>query len=174
MLVPPSLRRWSFTFHRSFQEESGLPRPRLYRFIAGQPQSAPKRDAPRRIRPKKLMLMLWDLDRLKSVNDREGHAAGNQYIKSFCGHLQRSLRKGALAFRIGGDEFLSFDLRLQDSGIVARRVRENFEHVSGGWASEPESTFDALVKLAARMYENKTVRRESFPDPLPRVGLNGK
>jgi diguanylate cyclase (GGDEF)-like protein len=113
----------------------------------------------------KLMLMLWDLDRLKAVNDRDGHAAGDQYIKSFCGHLQRSLRKGDLAFRIGGDEFLSFHLRLEDGVIVANRVRENFEHVSVGWASEPESTFEALVKLAdARMYENKTARRESSPN----------
>jgi GGDEF domain-containing protein len=115
-------------------------------------------------------LMVWDLDHLKAVNDREGHAAGDRYINAFCRHLQGCLRKGDVAFRMGGDEFLSFHLRLENGELLATRVREHFAQVSVGWASDPDASFDTLVGLAdARMYEDKAARRESSPGPLART-----
>lgn len=51
-------------------------------------------------------VMVVDLDRFKSVNDRWGHAAGDAVLIEVAGRLSRSLRCGDLLARIGGEEFL--------------------------------------------------------------------
>lgn len=51
-------------------------------------------------------VIMVDLDGLKSVNDREGHAAGDFYIKTAGAVLKQSFRPEDMIARIGGDEFL--------------------------------------------------------------------
>ncbi|MHB1586075.1 MAG: GGDEF domain-containing protein [Acidiferrobacteraceae bacterium] len=51
-------------------------------------------------------LVFFDLDHFKDINDRDGHAAGDVYLRRMADAVRRSMRGGAdLAFRIGGDEF---------------------------------------------------------------------
>jgi diguanylate cyclase (GGDEF)-like protein len=50
-------------------------------------------------------LLLADLDRLKEINDRYGHAAGDKAICEVASVLRRTLRASDFAARIGGDEF---------------------------------------------------------------------
>ncbi len=50
-------------------------------------------------------LLLADLDRLKEINDRYGHAAGDEAICAVASVLRRTLRAADFAARIGGDEF---------------------------------------------------------------------
>ena len=51
-------------------------------------------------------VMVVDLDRFKSVNDRWGHAAGDAVLVEVAHRLSRNLRNGDLLARIGGEEFL--------------------------------------------------------------------
>ncbi len=51
-------------------------------------------------------VMVVDLDRFKSVNDRLGHAAGDTVLVEVARRLQANLRSGDLLARIGGEEFL--------------------------------------------------------------------
>ena len=48
-----------------------------------------------------------DCDGLKDINDKFGHAAGDQYICYARDALKRGLPKRAVIFRMGGDEFLA-------------------------------------------------------------------
>jgi diguanylate cyclase (GGDEF)-like protein len=50
-------------------------------------------------------LLYIDLDRFKPVNDAFGHEAGNVLLKEFAARLERLLPAGAVAGRLGGDEF---------------------------------------------------------------------
>jgi diguanylate cyclase (GGDEF)-like protein len=50
-------------------------------------------------------LLLADLDRLKEINDRYGHAAGDEAICEVANVLRRTMRASDFAARIGGDEF---------------------------------------------------------------------
>jgi diguanylate cyclase (GGDEF)-like protein len=50
-------------------------------------------------------LLLADLDRLKEINDRYGHAAGDEAICEVASVLRGTLRASDFAARIGGDEF---------------------------------------------------------------------
>ncbi|HUH99164.1 MAG TPA: diguanylate cyclase [Anaerolineales bacterium] len=53
-----------------------------------------------------LALIMLDIDHYKSVNDKYGHKAGDDILTMVAAIIKRSLRKGDIAGRYGGDEFL--------------------------------------------------------------------
>ena len=53
-----------------------------------------------------LTILLLDLNGLKQINDKYGHAAGDEVIRQFAARLIRAIRGSDLAVRLGGDEFL--------------------------------------------------------------------
>src|ERR1700723_810577 len=54
-----------------------------------------------------LTVLLLDLNELKAINDRLGHAAGDLVIKGFAERLQRAIRGSDLAVRLGGYAILA-------------------------------------------------------------------
>jgi diguanylate cyclase (GGDEF)-like protein len=50
-------------------------------------------------------VVLADLDNFKLVNDRHGHAAGDEVLKAFAATLRRTVRESDVAARWGGEEF---------------------------------------------------------------------
>jgi diguanylate cyclase (GGDEF)-like protein len=73
-------------------------------------------------------LLLFDLDRFKSINDRFGHGAGD-VLTAFCQLATSLLRPTDLFGRIGGEEFASLlpDTTRQDALLLAERLRAAFE-----------------------------------------------
>ncbi len=69
-------------------------------------------------------VMVVDLDRFKSVNDRWGHAAGDAVLVEVAHRLAHNLREGDLLARIGGEEFLIAlpDTSLSEARGVAERL----------------------------------------------------
>jgi len=55
--------------------------------------------------PTPLSLVMLDLDDLKSVNDKLGHQAGDERLRSLATAIRTIQRAGDRAFRVGGDEF---------------------------------------------------------------------
>jgi diguanylate cyclase (GGDEF)-like protein len=52
-----------------------------------------------------LSLVFADIDHFKRINDRHGHAAGDEVIRSVAATLQRCARETDLVVRYGGEEF---------------------------------------------------------------------
>jgi diguanylate cyclase (GGDEF)-like protein len=52
-----------------------------------------------------LCLLLIDVDRLKEINDRGGHEAGDAALRAVASCLSRACRSTDVAARYGGDEF---------------------------------------------------------------------
>jgi diguanylate cyclase (GGDEF)-like protein len=52
------------------------------------------------------MVVMFDLNNLKKVNDTKGHDAGDTYIKESCLIIQRHFGRSGNIYRIGGDEFI--------------------------------------------------------------------
>lgn len=50
-------------------------------------------------------LLVFDIDRLKMINDTFGHQAGDAVLRQICDVVRRSLRPADTFGRIGGDEF---------------------------------------------------------------------
>jgi diguanylate cyclase (GGDEF)-like protein len=99
-----------------------------------------------------LSLLLVDVDRLKNINDRWGHQAGDRALSRVATAIQKSLRSTDIAARIGGDEFA---ITLPDTDavaglIVATRIRRNLVELtsstvtmSGGLVELPRESAQA-------------------------------
>jgi diguanylate cyclase (GGDEF)-like protein len=74
-------------------------------------------------------VMMFDLDRFKSVNDSHGHAVGDAVIRKFCELTAAALRPTDVFGRMGGEEFA---VVLPGSGIEAAYVRA--ERISASFA----------------------------------------
>lgn len=75
-------------------------------------------------------LLLFDLDRFKSINDTYGHAVGDEVIRVFARVVRRSMRSTDIIGRIGGEEFAAIvDEPMELSLPIAERVRAGFERV---------------------------------------------
>ena len=92
-----------------------------------------------------LAVMYLDVDEFKQINDRLGHAAGDELLRTIAERLKASLRSIDTPARLGGDEFavLLENLTVPTGAVVAaERVRAAM--------SEPFtlSTFPVDVKLS--------------------------
>lgn len=72
-----------------------------------------------------LAVLYLDLDGFKPVNDRYGHAAGDQVLREAASRMRGCLRGGDLVVRLGGDEFLMIlQVAADDATNQARQVAE--------------------------------------------------
>ncbi len=73
-----------------------------------------------------LSLLVGDVDDFKRINDRHGHAAGDEVIRQFGLALSQCARAGDVVARLGGDEFvvLLSDADAEQAFHYARRVQE--------------------------------------------------
>ena len=74
-------------------------------------------------------LILFDLDRFKSINDRYGHGTGDEVLILFCRLATSHLRPNDLFGRIGGEEFATLlpNTTRHDALWLAELVRKAFE-----------------------------------------------
>jgi diguanylate cyclase (GGDEF)-like protein len=65
-------------------------------------------------------LIFLDLDALKPVNDRHGHAAGDAVLKAAAASLVRHVRASDAVARLGGDEFVVLLWNLSGPAAAAK------------------------------------------------------
>ncbi|HEU4654964.1 MAG TPA: GGDEF domain-containing protein [Steroidobacteraceae bacterium] len=72
-------------------------------------------------------LILVDVDDLKGINDRHGHAAGDDFLVRVADAMCSSVRDTDVCARLGGDEFLIFatGCTLDAATEIARRILAN-------------------------------------------------
>lgn len=63
---------------------------------------------------RKLAVVFLDLDGFKGINDRHGHAVGDQLLVQLAQRMQQALRGGDTLARLGGDEFVAVLQDLDD------------------------------------------------------------
>jgi diguanylate cyclase (GGDEF)-like protein len=78
-----------------------------------------------------LVLVMFDLDQFKRINDQFGHAIGDKVLVAFCRLASAQLRPYDLFARIGGEEFVTLlPYSASDAICLAERVRNAFEIAS--------------------------------------------
>jgi diguanylate cyclase (GGDEF)-like protein len=77
-------------------------------------------------------VVMFDLDHFKSINDRYGHATGDDVIRTFCEVTRASLRPNDAFGRIGGEEFavVLSGCGIEAAFVRAERIRVAFAEVS--------------------------------------------
>lgn len=123
-------------------------------------------------------IIMADIDGLKEINDKEGHAAGDAYIVNCAETIKGALRANDNLFRIGGDEFILLfaNTDKQTGELILKRIKREFEiynknlkkdqtilSVSFGM-SVCEGTSDCLENTIAsadkNMYEEKAKKKK--------------
>lgn len=134
-----------------------------------------------------LTLMLLDLDRLKHVNDRFGHLAGDRALRHVAESIASQLRESDFAARKGGDEFAIIAPSTDEASawILARRIRERITEatmadneppvtVSIGVAAkrtdEPVTAAALLAQADRALYEAKRQGRNRVASGVRRGG----
>lgn len=74
-------------------------------------------------------IMMGDVDHFKKVNDTYGHQAGDHVLRTVASCLENSVRKGDVAGRFGGEEFIVVMTNTDKAGalLVAERFRQLIE-----------------------------------------------
>ncbi len=111
-------------------------------------------------------VLVLDVDRLKLVNDRQGHAAGDELLREVVRTLECTVRPTDAIGRIGGDEFavLFADIEPIDALESATRITSALNARSPcsiGLASFPAegSEFEELLREAdSRLYDSRRHR----------------
>lgn len=141
-----------------------------------------------------MVVFLIDVDHFKEVNDRHGHAAGDELLRQFAERLRGVFRASDHLVRWGGEEFLvvARDTQRGRAAELAERVRDAiagapFIHngqalpitASIGWAPLPWDAaspqalgWEAVVALAdLALYTVKQGGRNGWLGLLPNVPL---
>ena len=121
-------------------------------------------------------LLFFDLDSFKSINDRLGHAAGDDILKHFAKLLIKCFRSADVVARLGGDEFVvlmtaagsSSDAALErlrkmaesEECDILRQVRWSAGAVTFD-ATRHDTVENILADADSSMYEDKVRRRSA-------------
>jgi diguanylate cyclase (GGDEF)-like protein len=135
------------------------------------------------------VIVLIDVDELKTINDREGHEEGDKAIWTVAAAIKKLIRGDDYVIRWGGDEFLVVLPGMEQDNITKRfyllpakieEVRNSPRHTTRAYRKflsasvgvTPYSKripFDSAVKMADRMmYERKKAHRRVREDTRER------
>lgn len=89
------------------------------------------------------VVMLFDLDNFKDVNDTQGHDAGDKLLQDLASRLSFFRKTSETLYRLGGDEFalVSHDLTEEMALERAKVIREKI--------SQPYQIYDSLMQIGA-------------------------
>jgi diguanylate cyclase (GGDEF)-like protein len=112
-------------------------------------------------------VVMLDMDGLKAINDRDGHAAGDAAIRAMADAIRARTRNTDLAVRWGGDEFLVVLPGLSEAEGSARRDQIAAGIAAGGLSAstgmaaygETVDIMNAVETADASMYAVKAQRR---------------
>lgn len=112
-------------------------------------------------------IFVIDLDGLKVVNDREGHASGDALLQRAAQALRGCVRRRDVVARVGGDEyaFLATDIVPEVAPMVEERLRKALQAVGvsasiGHALRSAHGSLPGAAEVADRaMYEDKRARK---------------
>ncbi len=99
------------------------------------------------LRHKQLLAVVFlDLDGFKAINDRHGHAAGDQLLITLANRMKQTLREGDSLGRLGGDEFVAVLLDLRDIEASVPMLNRVLEA-----AAQPVQFGEQLLQVSASL-----------------------
>jgi diguanylate cyclase (GGDEF)-like protein len=113
-------------------------------------------------KPAPVSVLVFDIDKFKSINDRYGHKAGDGVLETFAKTVQKTMRGDDIVGRFGGEEFVAvISGKLADACIAAERVRGAFEAavVAPGSPGVPATVSIGVASGVATVAVEKIIER---------------
>ncbi|WP_205343091.1 sensor domain-containing diguanylate cyclase [Denitrificimonas caeni] len=120
-------------------------------------------------------VVMGDIDHFKRINDKYGHAIGDQVLQFFAKHLQASSRPSDLVCRVGGEEFMMLLPNIEQNLAykIAERLRKRIaddicasvgEPVTlsfgvASWSGGPERIAEVMKHVDLALYAAKNAGR---------------
>jgi two-component system, cell cycle response regulator len=95
------------------------------------------------------VLVFADLDRLKTINDQHGHAAGDQALVATASILKETFRTSDVIARIGGDEFIILAINASGDSLsnLTHRLTQNIRNFNLQNSGHPLSLSFGVVPI---------------------------
>lgn len=121
----------------------------------------------------RLVVVLVDLDNLKRINDTQGHAAGDDALRTVVSTIRTKLRSFDPVLRYGGDEFVAgmsdadeADARQRFDDIQQSLAASDITVSVGMAALGPADTVDSLIARADEaLLRGRRVARDTAEQP---------
>lgn len=115
-----------------------------------------------------LALIVFDIDRFKSINDRFGHAFGDLVIARAAEVARTVVQRADLIFRIGGEEFacLIEDATEREAFAIAEQLRKSFEEQARVVGTTPVSATISIGVAARRSFTDVMTLPDRADDAL--------
>ena len=116
-------------------------------------------------------IIIIDIDNFKAINDQYGHFHGDLVIKEVCHRIKKHVRRGDMAIRWGGEEFIIVLNHISDSELLKRAeaIRRSIDvkpiaricvSVSIGATMGKKMSFKKAFKIAdTALYQSKNSGR---------------
>ncbi len=128
-----------------------------------------------------ITFIVVDIDGLKKINDRLGHAGGDELLRRAAAVLKETFRADEVVARLGGDEFVVLLPNTDEATaeMVLERVRNKLDShnsaqtgpalslsLGASTAKASKSMVDALKQADERMYREKVVHKQQGPESI--------
>jgi len=120
-------------------------------------------------------VLMFDLDHFKSINDRYGHAIGDEALRVFATTVGGTMRASDVVARFGGEEFIAIlPGSLADARAAAERVRLAFQGAAGTVAGRPVAATVSIGAASAEVCEDIATLIAAADSALYRAKSNGR
>jgi diguanylate cyclase (GGDEF)-like protein len=121
-----------------------------------------------------------DLDNFRNVNNRLGHAAGDEAIRLYCSIVKRVLTGLGEVYRRGGDEVVAFapGVNSEAAGTLGEKIRAEVESEFHSWAHErgletsPTASIGVISVVGERSSPNVTTWMDDAQHEAKEQGKN--
>jgi diguanylate cyclase (GGDEF)-like protein len=102
---------------------------------------------------KPLALLMIDIDHFKMVNDKYGHLAGDEVLKSLCITSQGMIRNIDIVARIGGEEFAIIlpETNPGQARVVAERLKDKLSETYIEFPNGDKTDFTVSIGIASNL-----------------------
>ena len=109
-------------------------------------------------------LVSIDMNGLKTINDNEGHLAGDKAISTIAGCFLKATKRRQLVYRVGGDEFVIVCRKISEDDVIdlTKRIHELVDatqyscSVGYSYSTDGKKSIDELLRESdANMYYEK-------------------
>ena len=108
------------------------------------------------------MLIMFDIDRFKLINDRYGHEVGDTVLKEIAKRVRQALRSDVLVARLGGDEFVII-IEASAATLMVETAMDDFVRSVCLPIFHDKTRIDATISVGISRYSDES---ESFSDVM--------